>query len=259
MTGAAFLLWAHVLLVWTFANYTSRDPLADDSDAKEATERFGSLGRWRLWVIIRSFIAAGVMAYLAPSHLALAATLLLGAIALPLARSLCPAKHCAELEIAANAAFAAVSFALLKGHASLERAIFSIPAAENRIAAACTVVALGLFTVHGGTNIVRGILKKSGAVPVVIDEVTESTALDVKEFNRGRLIGTLERVLLLAVVIAGSFEALGFIIAAKGLIRSREFERSRDMTEYFLIGSLSSVLIALTTGSIAKAVLKAYW
>ncbi len=84
-------------------------------------------------------------------------------------------------------------------------------------------------------------------------------AVDVNEFNRGRLIGALERVLLFAVVIAGSYEALGFVIAAKGLVRSREFEISRDMTEYFLIGSLSSVLIALATGSAARYVIQTYW
>lgn len=260
MTDAAFLLWAHTLLVWALANYSYRDPLASDSDVKETTERFGSIDRWRLWVISRAFIAAGIVAYLASARLVLAALLLIGAIALPLIRSVFPARRCAELEVVANAVFAAASFTLLKDHAAhVERAVFSIPLAEKRIAAACIVVALLLFTVHGGTTIVRGILKKSGAVPTVKDDVTDGRTLDVKEFNRGRLIGTLERVLLFAVVIAGSYEALGFIVAAKGLIRSREFELSRDMTEYFLIGSLSSVLIALATGSLAKAVLSAYW
>jgi len=38
--------------------------------------------------------------------------------------------------------------------------------------------------------------------------------------NRGRLIGNLERLVLTLVVVAGSYAALGFLVAAKGLIRS---------------------------------------
>jgi hypothetical protein len=68
--------------------------------------------------------------------------------------------------------------------------------------------------------------------------------LDVEELNRGRLIGNLERIVLTIVVAAGSYSALAFLIAAKGLVRSEEFEKSRDFTEYFLVGSLSSVLVA---------------
>jgi hypothetical protein len=82
--------------------------------------------------------------------------------------------------------------------------------------------------------------------------------LDLAELNRGRLIGNLERILLTIVVAAGSYAALGFLVAAKGLIRSEEFEK-RDFTEYFLIGSLTSVLIALSAGLVIRYVLVALW
>jgi hypothetical protein len=36
------------------------------------------------------------------------------------------------------------------------------------------------------------------------------------------------------VVAAGSYATLAFLVAAKGLVRSEEFEKSRDFTEYFL-------------------------
>jgi hypothetical protein len=54
---------------------------------------------------------------------------------------------------------------------------------------------------------------------------------------------------MLIFVIAGQYEALGFVVAAKGLIRSKEFE-DRDFTEYFLLGTLASVLIAVLTGEL---------
>jgi hypothetical protein len=82
--------------------------------------------------------------------------------------------------------------------------------------------------------------------------------VDIVEFNRGRLIGNIERIILTIVVAAGSYAALGFLVAAKGLIRSEEFEQ-RDFTEYFLIGSLSSVLIALCAGLVIRYVLVALW
>ncbi|HXO35498.1 MAG TPA: hypothetical protein VN901_24430 [Candidatus Acidoferrales bacterium] len=82
--------------------------------------------------------------------------------------------------------------------------------------------------------------------------------MDLAELNRGRLIGNLERILLTIVVAAGSYAALGFLVAAKGLIRSEEFEK-RDFAEYFLIGSLTSVLIALSAGLVIRYVLVALW
>lgn len=249
MTGSS-LLWAHTLLLWALSAYASRDPLGDETKFEAR--------RWRSWVIARSVIAAAVVAWLSGS-VSLPLLVFLPGIVLPFARAKIPARYCAELEIGTNVTFAAAAFLLIRRSAlEMERAVFSLPFSEKRIATACLVAALMLFTVHGGTYLVRGILKKSGAIPR-LPSGEDKGDIDVKEFNRGRLIGALERVLLFAVVIAGSFEALGFIVAAKGLIRSREFELSRDMTEYFLIGSLTSVLVALATGWLAQLLLRAYW
>ena len=84
-------------------------------------------------------------------------------------------------------------------------------------------------------------------------------SIDVKELNRGRLIGNLERIVLTLVVAGGSYSALGFLIAAKGLVRFEEFEKSREFTEYFLVGSLSSVLVALCAGLLLRHALLALW
>ena len=58
--------------------------------------------------------------------------------------------------------------------------------------------------------------------------------------------GTL-RLSIGIVVAAGSYAAMAFLVAAKGLIRSEDL-RDRDFAEYFLIGSLASVLVALCAG-----------
>ena len=249
MKGMPFLVWAHVILIWSIATYLVRDPLDD--------ENLRTKRRWLASLLIRAAGAAIAVGALSGST-PLATSIFVASVILPIARSRLQARYCAELEIAANVIVAAGSVVLVtRSQPELQRVVLPLPVSNDRIAAASIVIALFLFTIHGGTYVVRGLLKKSGAIPMIA-AVEGERQIDVKEYNRGRLIGALERVLLFAVVIAGSYEALGFIVAAKGLIRSREFELSRDMTEYFLIGSLASVLVALTTGSIARYLLATY-
>jgi hypothetical protein len=85
-----------------------------------------------------------------------------------------------------------------------------------------------------------------------------TSSVDTVEINRGRLIGNLERLLLMIVVAAGSYAALGFLVAAKGLVRSKELEE-REFAEYFLVGSLCSVLVALCAGLIMRYALLSLW
>ena len=95
-------------------------------------------------------------------------------------------------------------------------------------------------------------------IAAVAEELLPKT-VDVEEYNRGRLIGNLERIVLTIVVAAGSYAALAFLVAAKGVVRSDEFEKNRDFTEYFLIGSLSSVLVALCAGMALRFALIRLW
>jgi hypothetical protein len=83
--------------------------------------------------------------------------------------------------------------------------------------------------------------------------------VDVEEYNRGRLIGNLERIVLTIVIAGGSYAALAFLVAAKGVVRSGEFQNDRDFAEYFLIGSLSSVLVALSAGLALRFALIRLW
>lgn len=70
-------------------------------------------------------------------------------------------------------------------------------------------------------------------------------AVDEQEFNAGRVIGVLERwVILWILLLSDDLGALGFIIAAKGLVRFNRFADER-FAEYVLVGTLLSVLIAV--------------
>lgn len=70
----------------------------------------------------------------------------------------------------------------------------------------------------------------------------------------GSLIGQLERVLLLSCVILDSWAAIGFILAAKSVFRFGDLTQSQDrkLTEYVMLGTLVSVLLALVVGVLIK-------
>ncbi|OLC05631.1 MAG: hypothetical protein AUH42_07200 [Gemmatimonadetes bacterium 13_1_40CM_70_11] len=74
------------------------------------------------------------------------------------------------------------------------------------------------------------------------------------EVSRGRMVGILERAIALTLVLLGQFGALGLIIAAKSLARFKAFE-DREFAEYFLVGTLASLLLALLGGLGMKALL----
>jgi hypothetical protein len=58
----------------------------------------------------------------------------------------------------------------------------------------------------------------------------------------GMSIGMLERALVFAMVLAGEFGGVGFVVAAKGLVRPCQLE-GKGFAEYVLIGTLLSVAI----------------
>ena len=123
-----------------------------------------------------------------------------------------------------------------------------------------------VFSAVGGTHVVRGLLNKAGTLPTVKDKNPRSVTgtngdpprFDVPEYNRGRIIGNFERFLMIVMVVSGSYEGLGLLVAAKGLIRAREFE-DRDFAEYFIVGSLASVTVALVLGLALRYAVAPLW
>lgn len=137
----------------------------------------------------------------------------------------------------------------------LRAPLLLFPTTHARVAAVCLVVAATLFVLRGGTYVVRGLLDQSGALPKIN---TAEAPIDAAEYNRGRLIGNIERLLMLLAVTLGSYEVLGFLVAAKGLIRGKDLE-NRDFAEYFIIGNLASVLVALTVGVLLRRAVGVLW
>jgi hypothetical protein len=61
----------------------------------------------------------------------------------------------------------------------------------------------------------------------------------------GSLIGFFERALTVIFVHLGQFSALGFVMAAKSLARFKLLSEDQSFAEYYLIGTLYSILFAL--------------
>ncbi|MFW6174433.1 MAG: hypothetical protein ACOC5K_01510 [Chloroflexota bacterium] len=60
---------------------------------------------------------------------------------------------------------------------------------------------------------------------------------------RGRIIGVLERMIVLTLALIGQWGAVGLVVAAKSIARFDAL-KDRDFGEYYLIGTLASLLIA---------------
>ncbi len=79
-------------------------------------------------------------------------------------------------------------------------------------------------------------------------QVGESVSCDNIK-NAGALIGNLERILTIVFVLLGQFEAIGFIVAAKSILRFKDTDTAK--TEYVLAGTFLSFGIAILCGLMA--------
>jgi hypothetical protein len=100
-----------------------------------------------------------------------------------------------------------------------------------------------------------GYLLVIAAYPRLIAFATHQWRKDIPEereklVKAGRWIGIIERVLVLTFVLIGQFGAIGFLLAAKSVLRFGDLRESRDKghTEYVLIGTLLSFGLTILTG-----------
>lgn len=70
--------------------------------------------------------------------------------------------------------------------------------------------------------------------------------------NAGKWIGITERVLTLTFVLIEKFEPIGFLLAAKSIIRFKDTEGKKS--EYVLIGTLISYGLAVLIGLVIKKI-----
>jgi hypothetical protein len=277
-----FLLWSQMCALWAVSSYAiAPDPLPEDRENLNF-----SWQTWKKTLPVR-IVGTALISYWI-THSIVACVWMTTIITIhPWTRLRSPLKWTAEMEVLVLISNSLFMLAFVR-HFRLRSHSF-VPAfiSTEHFCAVLVVGATLLFVIRGGTYIVRGCLRKTGTLPhidvknAIQSESsnaqgtvkpagtrsqtlpgslpdTEKNHLDVKEINRGRLIGNLERLVLTIVVAAGSYAALAFLVAAKGLIRSEDLQ-NRDFAEYFLVGSLSSVLVALCSGVVIRYTLLALW
>jgi hypothetical protein len=105
-----------------------------------------------------------------------------------------------------------------------------------------------LVLLSTGNVVVRLVLSATGTTNPAMHDTPEDPEQRLKG---GRLLGPMERVLILGLGLAGHLTAASIVIAAKGLLRWPELQSKTEqqwihrLTEYFLVGSFVSWLVAL--------------
>ena len=97
-------------------------------------------------------------------------------------------------------------------------------------------------------NIIIKEVFRSSQIDVAIAKQEQTEVLDGADElpNAGKLIGILERVLALTFILIGQYQAVGFLIAAKSVLRYKDTDTLK--TEYVLIGTMLSFGIAVVLG-----------
>jgi len=76
--------------------------------------------------------------------------------------------------------------------------------------------------------------------------------------SAGKIIGLIERLLILTFVLLNQFAGVGFLLAAKSVFRFGDLKEKNDhkMTEYVMLGTLLSVTITVIVGLVTLLIIK---
>ncbi len=97
--------------------------------------------------------------------------------------------------------------------------------------------ALVVLLTYGGNAACKLVLRWSATAP-------PPESGDKITLRAGRVIGILERLLIFVGLVASSWEILAGVVALKTVARYSDLDK-QDKAEYFLIGSLASILWAV--------------
>jgi hypothetical protein len=118
-----------------------------------------------------------------------------------------------------------------------------------------SITLMGFGLVLNEVNIlIRYQFRLFDLAPKKVDENSNNLIIDQREYNAGRIIGILERLIIYIAVLKNQFAIIGFILAAKAFTRFRELDE-RKFAEYVLIGTLISILFAILVALIVRILL----
>ncbi|QCX00315.1 DUF3307 domain-containing protein [Aggregatimonas sangjinii] len=87
----------------------------------------------------------------------------------------------------------------------------------------------------------------------ILERMSGQIAMDHESLpNAGKYIGIIERLFVLIFIVLGNWASIGLLITAKSVFRFNDLKDSnnRKLTEYILIGTLTSFGLAIVAGLI---------
>jgi hypothetical protein len=108
-----------------------------------------------------------------------------------------------------------------------------------------TILAVIVFNARGASAIIEKVLMRLKA-----DEQN-----DEGPEGAGNLIGMLERWMIIGLVCVGQWGAVGLVLTAKSIARFKRMDE-QAFAEIYLVGTMTSVLIAMMSGGLLLLVLK---
>lgn len=118
------------------------------------------------------------------------------------------------------------------------------------------LLSIVLFMINGGTVILQSIFENKPTSKIDCLNYSEIIRVDNKSvatnnnlgLKNGQFIGILERIIVFFLVVNQNYTAIAFVITAKSIARFKKFENDELFSEYYLIGTLTSFLIAISCG-----------
>ncbi len=146
--------------------------------------------------------------------------------------------------------------ALLSSLAGLDRYSVFVTLLEKISRPGATIVTMGSLLVSNEANhLLRFLLAGLRVGPQAgAADSTAMTAADRREYNTGRVIGILERIIIYVAVLTDQIAAIGLVLAVKGLARFKEMDH-RPFAEYVLVGTLLSLLLAVFVALLVKSLI----
>lgn len=88
-------------------------------------------------------------------------------------------------------------------------------------------------------------LKRFNQKPEALNQKSWARGEEDSDYPAGAAIGVLERLLTAIHFLLQAYSAIGVVLAAKTLTRYPRLQNDPDFCEYYLIGTLSSLLLAI--------------
>ena len=115
---------------------------------------------------------------------------------------------------------------------------------EKLIYSIMILVLAYIITIFGGSIAIRHFLK--------LFDLSESSSSEKKGLPKaGRIVGMLERGIVLSLALFGNYSSVSFIFIAKSMARFSQLQ-DRRFAEYYLVGTLASFFIALIMAIITQ-------